>query len=302
MDKIMKGVNIYKNGNYTVMMFPDGTKVRRTPEDEFLPEFAENCDVKITDRCDGGCPFCYEGCTESGAHADFTKYDKLFDSLHPYTELALNGNDLTHPDLEKLLERLKEKRVYTNLTVNQKHFMKHYDLLLDWETRGLIYGLGVSLTNPSSDFIEKVQKFPNAVIHTIVGILTRDGYDALKDNGLKLLVLGYKDRSRGIEYKKFYNHLVEKNTKWLLKNIEGTFKHFNVVSFDNLALEQLNVKSLLSEEEWEEFYMGDDGGFTFYIDLVKGEFAKNSVSQERYDIGDKTVDEMFKFIQSKNIG
>ena len=45
--------------------------------------------------------------------------------------------------------------------------------------------------------------------------------------------------------------------------------------------------------------MGDDGGFTMYIDAVNYKYAKNSCmpQEERYDIGDKTVDEMFRHIQ-----
>ena len=73
---------------------------------------------------------------------------------------------------------------------------------------------------------------------------------------------------------------------------------FKVVSFDNLAIEQLNVKRVVSKEDWEEFYMGDDGNFTFYIDMVKGEFSKNSIAKDRYQIGNKTIDEMFQFIRS----
>ncbi len=44
--------------------------------------------------------------------------------------------------------------------------------------------------------------------------------------------------------------------------------------------------------------MGDDGNYTFYIDLVKGEFAKNSVSDERYPLLDN-IDDMFKRIQNE---
>ena len=51
-------LGVYKNGNYTVKILSDGTKIRETEEDDFIPAFAENCDVKITDKCDGGCPFC----------------------------------------------------------------------------------------------------------------------------------------------------------------------------------------------------------------------------------------------------
>ena len=74
---------------------------------------------------------------------------------------------------------------------------------------------------------------------------------------------------------------------------------FKLISFDNLAIEQLDVKRILSKDKWDEFYMGDDGDYTFYIDMVDGKFAKNSISQERYDIENKTIDEMFNIIRNK---
>lgn len=51
-------MNRYKNGNYIVTIMSDGTKIRMTEADEFIPAFAENCDVKITSKCSIGCPFC----------------------------------------------------------------------------------------------------------------------------------------------------------------------------------------------------------------------------------------------------
>ena len=67
---------------------------------------------------------------------------------------------------------------------------------------------------------------------------------------------------------------------------------FDVVSFDNLAIKQLDVKRLLTKEEWNEFYMGDDGGFTMYVDMVNREFAKSSTSTERWTITND-IKEMF---------
>ena len=107
---MLKLLGVYKNGNYTVNVLSDGTKIRETNEDEFIPSFSENCDCKITDKCDGGCPFCYEGCTPNGKHGDILNY-KFLDTLHPYTELAINGNDMSHPDLIPFLIKLKEKKV-----------------------------------------------------------------------------------------------------------------------------------------------------------------------------------------------
>ena len=74
--------------------------------------------------------------------------------------------------------------------------------------------------------------------------------------------------------------------------------HFCVVSFDNLAIEQLNVRRLISDEQWDEFYMGDDGTMTFYIDMVEGVFAKNSLSMERWPIMDN-IDDMFNKVRNR---
>lgn len=293
-------MNFYKNGNYIVCIMNDGTKIRKTDYDEFIPSFAENCDVKITSKCSIGCPFCYEGCTMDGKHADLFKYP-FINSLHPYTEIALNGNDMDHPDLEKFLAFLKEKNVFANITVQQNQFLNNIDKLREYSESKLIYGIGVSYSHYDEDFISKVKEFPNAVLHTINGILTTEDLNRLKGNGLKVLVLGYKNLQRGKTYKETHSFSTRYHQKCLYDRLPMIIDEnwFKLISFDNLAIEQLDVKRLLTDDKWEEFYMGDDGRYTFYIDMVAGKFAKNSLSQERYDIGDKTVDEMFDIIRKK---
>lgn len=293
-------MNFYKNGNYIVCIMNDGTKIRKTDYDEFIPSFAENCDVKITSKCSIGCPFCYEGCTMDGKHADLFKYP-FINSLHPYTEMALNGNDMDHPDLEKFLAFLKGKKVFTNITVQQNQFLNNIEKLREYSENKLVYGIGVSYSHYDEDFINKVKEFPNAVLHTINGILTTEDLNRLKGNGLKVLVLGYKNLQRGKTYKETHSFSTRYHQKCLYDRLPMIIDEnwFKLISFDNLAIEQLDVKRLLSNDKWEEFYMGDDGRYTFYIDMVAGKFAKNSLSQERYDIGDKTVDEMFDIIRKK---
>jgi len=61
----------------------------------------------------------------------------------------------------------------------------------------------------------------------------------------------------------------------------------------------LDIRRLFTSEQWEEFYMGDDGDFTMYIDLVKGEFAKNSTSLKRYKLLN-TIEEMFEVVKSES--
>lgn len=286
----------YKNGNVDVLIGSDGTKIRYSKADYFAPSFAESMDIKITDRCSQGCPFCYEGCTRNGSHGKLSGW-RFLESLHPYTEMALNGNDLDHPEFENFLKEIRGRDVYPNITVNQRQFTENFEKIRRLKEECLIYGIGVSIQEVDEDFIKKINMIPDIVIHSIVGIINEDTIKRLMGENIKLLILGYKTLQRGQKYKEGHNKEIEANRQYLKDNIKEIFNYFNIVSFDNLALEQLDIKSKVSKEEWEKYYMGDDGEFTFYIDLVKGEFARNSISNIRFPIGDLTVDEMFKKIR-----
>ena len=287
----------YKNGNFVTTILSDGTKIRETKDDEFIPSFAENMDIKICNYCDMGCKFCHEGSTINGKFGNILN-EKFIDTLHPYQEVAIGGGDATsHPDLIPFLQKLKEKKVIANMTVNQIHFEKKQELIKKLVDEKLIYGLGVSLVNPTKHFIELIKQYPNAVIHVINGVLKPSDVKALENNNLKMLILGYKHLRRGNEYFETEQNIIESKQQWLYENLEDIIQKFNVVRFDNLAIEQLDVKRLLTQEEWDEFYMGDDGVMTYYIDMVERKFAQSSTApfDKRYDLLG-SVDDMFKVI------
>lgn len=301
----MRIVGKYKNGNYYVTMLEDGTKIRANRLDSLVPDFAENCDMLITTKCDGGCPYCYEGCSLAGEHADLMNLPFL-DTLHPYTELAINGNDLTHPQLVPFMEKMREKKIFLNMTVNQKHFEKNLETLYEWSRKGLIYGLGISLNEVTEDFCRDIAGFPNAVIHVINGIVTMEDLFNLSnwtDKQAKVLILGYKDLGRGQEYNKSHNEKIKETQDNLRCGLDWVLHSFKVVSFDNLALEQLNVRQLVSDEDWAVNYMGADSEFTFYIDAVNKTFAKNSIAErkDRYPLMDN-IDNMFNKIRLRKKG
>lgn len=292
----MKLLTKYQNGNFITELYDDGTRIRTTDDDEFIPSFAENVDVHTSDRCNNGCQFCYANCTPNGKFGKLSGWHFL-ETLHPGTEMALNLNFPMPSDFFDLLRYLKSQGIITNVTINQNHFEAHEDIIKQMYDEELIHGLGISLTRITREFVEMVQQYPNAVIHVINGILSKDQYDVLKDNRLKILILGYKDTGRGIEFHSLASDIIRQNQKWLYDNLQEVIKHFKVTSFDNLALEQLNVRRLLSDEQWEEFYGGGDGTITFFINLVDGYFAKNSMSDIHYPIGDLSIDEMFNIIR-----
>ena len=296
----MELLGMYKNGNTINKIFSDGTRICETEDDEYRFDFARNMDIKICDKCSMGCKFCHEGSTPNGKLGDILN-EKFIETLHPYQEVAIGGgNVLEHPDLIPFLEKLKEKKVITNMTVNQIHFEKKQDLIRKLVDEKLIYGLGVSLVNPTKNFIKLIKQYPNAVIHVINGVLKPSDVEALENNNLKMLILGYKHLRRGDDfYSEDHENIVVKQN-WLYENLADIIEKFKVVSFDNLAIDQLNVRRLMSDDEWNEFYMGDDGTMTYYIDMVERKFARSSTAafDKRYELLD-SVDDMFQKILSE---
>ena len=303
----MKRFVRYQNGNYTVTIdTQNGTKIRENDLDFFRADFPESMDIKICNKCDMGCPMCHENSTPNGKCGDIMS-ESFIDKLHPYTELAIGGgNPLEHPSLVLFLEKCQRLNLIPSMTVNQIHFMKYKNFLKALVDKKLIYGLGISLAHITDEFIEAVKEFPNAVIHVINGIVHPVQLEALANKGFKILILGYKEFRRGKDMYQYQSVAIEALKKMLYDKLPQIINEgwFDVVSFDNLAIKQLDAQRLMSEEDWDQFYMGDDGqdgnmtSASMYVDMVNREFAKNSCSTKRYQLKDN-IEEMFNFLQSE---
>lgn len=293
------------NGNgYVELNIENGTSIRTVLDDKpYVAEFPENIDMEISNRCTNGCSFCYAGCTPNGKHADIKKFlddkNSFLYTLRPGTELALNGNSPLHPNLESLLKFCKERNIFANLTVQENTLLEYKNQLEDWLNNGYIHGIGISPCSYSDEMIEFAKNHSTAVIHTIAGITTPEQYYMMKDFDLKILILGYKDFGRGVSYKEHFDKTIQNNIDWLKLNVREFPKQFKVVSFDNLAIQQLDPKSWIGEK-WDKFYRGNDGSHTMFIDLVNETYAKNSM-QDKKNHTPLTNDicVMLKDIQSK---
>ena len=327
--KLLKG---YENGNHIVRIFDDGTKIKETghfeevclpgkkggykkwvpsDEDHFTYDFPENADIKITDYCDAGCAYCHENSTIKGVHGDLRRIEKTLDSLHAGTEMAVGGgNALAHPDLIWFLEKLKSKGVLANITINQKHLRPYKDLICKLVAENLVHGIGISLVDSSNkddfDFIDTLGN--NVVIHTIAGVLDEKDFEVLK--GRKILILGYKNLRRGSSFleKDFVNinHRMDMLRDVWLPQLR---KDCKVVSFDCLAIEQLDPKKTLniSQEAWDTLFQGadtdvkdKDGNITcatMYIDVPNMTVARMSTAalDKRYSFnGDEDIGDLLK--------
>lgn len=289
----------YRNGNYDVYINTlNGTKIRKNDLDFFDPEFPESMDIKLTNCCKHGCKMCHENSTPDGKHGDIMNA-KFIETLHPYTELALGGgNPLEHPDLEAFLYKCKELKLIPSMTVHQADFLDNLELLRRYRDEKLLYGIGVSISYVTDELIWALKEFPNAVCHIIAGIATEAVINKLAHNNLKILILGYKIFRRGEDLYKKDNTTIDFLIQYMYDILPVMIEEnwFNTISFDNLAIEQLKPNRLMSEHEYSEFFMGEDGSHTLFVDLVNKNFAVSSTWEDRYPMTDD-IKEMFKKVK-----
>lgn len=299
----------YQNGNYTTSIYTDGTKIRENELDHLDASFPDSMDLKITNWCDMGdiCKYCHEASHLKGRHADLTKTIDILSTLPGGQEIAIGGgHPFAHPEFEYFLTRLKDINLIANVTVNELHLTPELvKTIKEYLDQGLIKGLGISYraVNQNHDgLIELCNYNPNVVIHLIAGIDTVDDVTTLSEliSTKKFLLLGYKDFRKGIVYRRNFNESVERNIKtWynqLPVFVARITNQGGVVSFDNLAIEQLNVKRIFLGDSWNEFYQGTDGTHTMYIDGVEEKFALSSTCRIKYNYMN-TIEDMFKKIK-----
>lgn len=285
----------YRNGNYNVAIFDDGTKIRYNNLDCLVPEFVESMDMKISNYCPFLCPMCYEKSSPDGEYGKILHHP-FIKTLHSGTELALGGGAVTyHPDLIPFLEELKEQGILPSITINQKEWEEtKINYLINNQ---LIYGLGVSFTNVDDEVWDKILSYPNTVVHLIAGYHSRDVFEYFANKGAKILILGYKNWGRGEDYFKNYSNQIMVRMRELKEILPTLFTRCKVVSFDNLSIKQLDIRTVIGEEKWKEFYMGDDGQYTMYVDMVKQECAKSSTSPDRFPLSE--FDNLWNEIKAK---
>lgn len=323
----MNIINKYNNGPVTVEIYDDGTKIREWDDEKYgiepELEFAESLDVKITNYCDMNCAFCHEKSSTSGKHGNLIKFIDIIEksNLPKGVEMAIGGgNPLDHPDITMFLNYCKEKGLLINMTVNLNHLCKenYQTQMIQYIDKQLVRGIGISITNNTfinKELLDTLTKFVklsnNVVLHIIEGIndykvFDNRLFDWVNKNHIspKVLILGKKDFGRYANLSKEQQEIDNRKTiEWennIIKFIQRVSKANGVVSFDNLAIERLDLLSKLPEKVVSQNYMGADGTHTGYCDLVEWKFAKQSTSpmDKRYDISDLSLRDIYKKIYS----
>jgi hypothetical protein len=286
---LVKGMN----GNTSVTIYDDGTRVLEYPDEGLFLDFPLNVDVRVSERCAFGlnpktkksvCDFCHESAKTDGREGDLKFLYNHLTALPLTTEIAIGVNEVTDSLLD-LLKKLHADGYIVNATVNQGLIGKH-EAILDH-----IYGLGISYRHKKWGFAHPSYLAPNTVLHVIAGIDDFDEILEIVEQGLvkKILVLGEKDFGFNLGRVALTS---ENHLKWF-RNISKLFGKA-VISFDNLALEQLRIKRFFSEEKWEVFHQGE---YSIYINAVDGYFAPSSRSNKKTNW--RTVDDIELFFHMK---
>ena len=304
--------SLYLNGNYVVRVIGNYRLIKRGLRvgEEFVSSFPDSIDLKITDKCSWGCPYCHESSTKDGKSFDLEKTKEILSQLpEEPIEIAIGGGDvLDAPDVLKLIEWLEERGNRTRATVNIKDVFNrrrdfnrllnkvgavgvsldklppHNKILKNWDNSE---SLVCTILGAEEGNLVFARNSTNVVLHIIAGVFPYTELERLFDiASCPILILGYKQWGRAKDtalpkdLDKFKDTLFDIITKERNKDYES-FISGRTVGFDNLALEQLDVKNHISENEWENLYMGDEGSHSMYIDAVKGEYAMTSRSAER---------------------
>lgn len=283
------------NGNSKIVLHKDGTRIISTEDDEIKLISPANLDLKITNKCNIGCPYCHEESNPEGKEANVDFIKNYFKDQLPM-EIAIGGGDpLSHTYLKDMLMALRSYGHIANITVNQKSLnLDSVELLNQFIKEKLIRGIGISMSNFDMRFINKI-KSNDIVLHLIAGVHNLYFIEELVNikKRPKILILGYKVKGRGIGYN---SESLQDRIKSIKENIPKLLKLKSIISFDNLALEQLELQKHFTKEFWDENYQGTDGDMSMYLDATTEMFALSSTEKQQYKCSDLIDD--FKFINN----
>lgn len=242
-------------------------------------------DLKITDFCDYGCPFCYQSSTKEGLHTPFYKYgsidiDGIIDILYENNvrEIAIGGGEPTkHPDLVQILEKLKSKNIVVGMTTKNFDLDKHpqFESIIEKIDSIAVSCNSIADIEKAAILQEKIGYSVWVYVQIILELHSpeklKELLDLCKEKQLfRVTFLGYKDFGFGSNIK-----VKEANPIWIDIIKEAKLD----IGVDScLALKW--GKQLKQAGVHEKYLVGEEGKFSCYIDAVKGVMAPSSFTSD----------------------
>ena len=304
------GITRYRqDGDALIGYDPErGTKFRWSESPYEKASAPELVDVKITDYCAYGCAFCYQGSTKQGVHAPLARLKAIFDQLAAMGvfEVAMGGGEpCHHPDFEAILEAGWARGLTMNFTA----------FGLDWTKSPVLtrarrrkpgaavppVGVGVSVHGPRD--LAKLRRaeakrfdgISTVLAQTVIGATPfediEETLEAAMDNGLPLLLLGYKPTGRGVDFGRLdvdrdrLARLIARAQDFVAREDNGFHLSVDTAFLDDYGdvLDECGI--------WSALRSGPEGAFSMYVDAVTDRCGPSSYcdAQDMPPIGDLTA-------------
>lgn len=285
-----------KDGNYwTIFNQNNGTKIRfsfcndgsidpiSSPVKSTYPELV---DIKITDFCDIGCGYCYQGSTIKGEHADRDLIQQISYVLKDMSvfEVAIGGGETTtHPRFIDILRNFKDNDIVPNFTTRSMEWLKNK------EARDEILGIcGAFAFSCDNDYqvlsvlsMIEANEVPmeKCSIQYVMGCSDLGTLEKIlnlcETFGARITLLGYKTTGRGSKYKpEDYSNWLDVVLKFKEKN-----PYFRDICIDT-ALAKQYEKQLLDKGIPKETFHVQEGKFSMYVDAVTRKCGPSSYCDE----------------------
>ena len=281
-----------KDGCWWTLFNPrTGAKIRLTFRDDAPPyersTDPELVDLKITDRCNSRCGFCYQGSSPDGKHATFENVEAILRHLgeRKVFEVAIGGGEpLLHPQLIDILHTARQCGIVPNLTTRQVQWMEKDDDIRR-AVEACCGAFGISTLDPNdirkiAAWNEQHRDGPCGVLHIPLGCYAPEVVMAALDTAFSrrvgVVLLGYKAVGRGKSFEPF-------DQDWALDYVR---KAPSRVSIDTVLADRWRKR--LEEMMISPIYLPqDEGKFSKYIDAVEMKSGDSSYSGELspFDIG-----------------
>jgi hypothetical protein len=271
-------------GHWTLFDRFSGTKIRFSLDDRerVAPARAsapELVDVKITDWCDLGCKYCYQGSTVQGRHAALADLDALAQTLADLQvfEVAIGGGEPTmHPDFLAILQAFRRRGIVPNFTTRSLAWLQQDDAPEILATTGA-FAFSVNSAAHVEQLVAALDarkiahskaNIPN--IQYVMGStpLKALGEIAVKaqEENLRLTLLGYKTTGRGSTFKP------HDYTGWLALLQKQKVYRTGI----DTALAAEYEQEILAAKVPKWMFETVEGRFSMYIDAVEGVLAPSS--------------------------
>ena len=156
----------------------------------------EALEIKITDYCSAGCPFCYMGSSTEGKHAHYYFLERIIHIAKKLGvfEIVLGGGEpLAYPQFKNILELCKNLNLTVNFSTRQWGLLKDW-----WHLLPLEYVSQIGVSIQSEKEMLPFGRSWDVTYQVIPGIVPLPEVEKIIAAGRRTLLLGQKENPAGI--------------------------------------------------------------------------------------------------------